>query len=47
MNIEVESMKITEQRKLEEHGCSPNMIESIFKFPFFILKYQLKLNFIS
>jgi len=23
MNIEVESIKTTEQRKLEKHGCSP------------------------
>jgi len=45
MNIEVESMKTTEQRKPEKHGCSPCANDTLFKFPFFIYEFSAKNEF--
>jgi len=45
MNMEVVSIKLTEYGKPEKHGCSPCATDPLFKFPFFILKSQLKSDF--
>jgi hypothetical protein len=47
MNMEVESIKTTEQRKPEKHGCSPCAKLTLIKFSLFILNSQLKMIIIS
>jgi len=46
MNIENESIKITECRKPEKHGCFPCVNVVLFKLSDFILNAELKMNFI-